>query len=473
MNSESDLRRIPDLRPVRLGQPFRQKGLNPNIRVLPVVLLIYSFLIFPIEAKVVLGGLNLYAFRIAIIVSLPLLVYMAPRTTGRASSVDLLVAVGSVWIVLSFMSLYGIAEGGVRSLAIVLDTFGAYVIARGSVSSLADLRRILILILPGVVFAAFFFVVESFSRQLLIRPFYTSIFGSAVSYEGGVAKGSLNLLYEIRLGLRRAYSVFSFPILGGVILGSLLPVYLMSGLKKRALVVGAVACGAAFFSLSSATFIVLAIGVGMVLFDRFLPRLRPLRWSFVTAGIAFYGILAEIALQGGIVGVVSRFTLNPATAYIRRLQWRYGGETVMENPLFGIGFAVYEKPAWLTDAIDAHFLGLALRSGLITPVLFAAALLIIMVSLGRNSVFLNRNDRDLVIGLNIMLTVLVFISMTVTFFSEANVFFMITLGVTTSCMIAITRTRAVPPMMRSQRPRSADPSVVRQPNVAPQMRNSR
>ncbi|KEO88624.1 hypothetical protein EH31_16850 [Erythrobacter longus] len=440
--------------------------------MLPIVLLFYSFLLFPIEVKVVVGGLNLYAFRIAIIIGLPFLVYLAPKTTGRAASVDMLVAIGCVWMVLSFMSLYGIAQGGVRSLAIVLDTFGAYLIARGSISNLNDLRRVLILILPGIVFAAFFFVVESMSRQLFIRPFYTSIFGSAVNYEGGVAKGSLNLLYEIRLGLRRAYSVFSFPILGGVILGGLLPVYLMSGLKRRALLAGVFACSAAFFSLSSATFLVLALGAGMVLFDRLLPVLRPLRWPLLAAVIAFYGVLAEIALQGGIVGVISRFTLNPATAYIRRLQWRYGSETVMDNPLFGIGFAVYEKPAWLTDAIDAHFLAMALRHGLVTPALFAIALLIVMFSLGRNATFLARADRNLVVGLNIMLTVLIFISMTVTFFSEANVFFMIALGIATSCMIAISRARVGQPMMPGQ---MMPKQMVRgaNPQIAPQTPNPR
>ena len=120
------------------------------------------------------------------------------------------------------------------------------------------------------------------------------------------------------------------------------------------------------------------MGVAMVIFDLLLPFLRPLRWPFVAAGVALYGLLAEIALQGGIVGLVGRFTLNPATAYIRRMQWKYGGETVLDNPLFGIGFAIHDKPAWLTDAIDAHFLLLALRFGLIPPVLLALGVGVVM-----------------------------------------------------------------------------------------------
>lgn len=448
MTTPGDLRRIPPPRPQRaqgMMQPMRytaQRGANPTLQVLPLAFVIYSFLLFPVEVKFVVAGLNLYAYRIAILASLPLLIYLAPRRSGKLNKVDLLVALGCSWMIFSFVQLYGPSEGLVRSLAIVLDTFGGYLVARGSISSLNDLRRLLILIIPGLVFAASLFAFESLSGQLLVRPFYSSIFGSAVSYEGGAAQGNLNLLYETRIGLLRAYSVFSFPILGGVILASLLPLYLMSGLKSRAMFVGAIASGAAFFSLSSATFLALAIGIGMVLFDRFLPLLRPLRWPFVAAGLAFYGLLVEIALQGGIVGVVGRFTLNPATAYIRRMQWKYGGETVLDNPLFGIGFAIHDKPAWLTDAIDAHFLLLALRFGLIPPVLFAIAVLIVMFTLGRASAFLSKADRNFVISLNFMLAILVFISMTVTFFSEANVYFMIAVGVATSCMIAVTQTRA-------------------------------
>ncbi len=436
MRAPNDLRLIPLARPMRPQESFARGRINPTLRVLPVVLLLYSFLLFPIEVKLVVGGLNFYAFRIAIIVGLPLVIFLSPRVAGKFTMVDALVAVGCSWIVISFVGLYGSKTGIIRSLAVVLDTFGAYVIARGSISNLNDLRRVLILILPGLMFAAAFFAIESLSRQLLIRPLYASLFGDAVNYEAGVARGNLALLYEIRLGLRRAYSVFSFPILGAVILTSLLPLYLMSGIRMRALVIGSIACGAAFFSISSAAFIAIVLALGMVGFDRFLPYLRPLRWPYVAAGLVFYGVLAEIALKGGVVGAIGRFTLNPATAYIRRMQWKYGGETVMENPLFGIGYSIHNKPAWLTDAIDAHFLSLALRNGLMTPVLFAIAVIVLMFSLGRVASYLPQTDRSLVIGLNIMLTILIFSSMTVTFFSEANVFFMIALGVSTSCMVA-------------------------------------
>lgn len=435
MNNPSDLRRLPP--PAMRMRPPPVSTSNPNLRVLPLVILIYSFLVLPIEVKFVAGGLNLYAFRIGILVALPLVIYLSPRRTGNFSKVDLFVALGCIWMMVSFVQLYGPSIGLIRSVAIVLDTFGGYLIARGSISSLNDVRRVLILILPGLMFAAGFFMIESISDRLMIRPFFSSIFGNAVAYEAGGARGNLNLLYERRLGLRRAYSVFSYPILGGIVLASLLPLFVMSGVKSKALYAGVAASLAAFFSLSSAAFLALAMGIGLVVSDRLLPFFRPLRWPMISAFLAFYATLAEIALEGGIVGVVSRFTLNPATAYIRRMQWKYGGETVMENPWFGIGFGEYDRPEWLTAAIDAHFLALALRFGLVPPILFAIAIAIVMFSIGRVAPRLPKSERDFLVGVNIMMVILVFSGMTVTYFSEANVFFMIALGIATSCMLAV------------------------------------
>ena len=193
MTTASDLRRIPPPPPTRSAPQTSFRTTNPIVQVLPVVMVLYSFLLFPIEVKFVVAGLNLYAFRIAILAAIPLLIYLAPRRSGKFNKVDLLVALACSWMIFAFVQLYGPAEGIVRSVAIVLDTFGGYLVARGSISSLNDLRRVLILILPGLLFAAGLFALESLSGQLLVRPLASSIFGSAVSYEGGAAQGNLNL----------------------------------------------------------------------------------------------------------------------------------------------------------------------------------------------------------------------------------------------------------------------------------------
>ncbi len=407
--------------------------LNPILRVLPVAIVVYSFLLLPIEVKLTIAGLNIYSYRIALFIAVPLAIYLMPRREVRFSLLDIPVAIGSLWILISFVHHLGASSGLVRAFAIFLDTFGAYLVARLSISNPADLRRTLIVILPGLLFASGFLLIESVSGRLLVRPFFGSIFGQAVSYSEGEAAGSLQLVKERRLGLLRAYSTFSYPILGGAILASLLPLYLLSGLRSWMPVLGVAACVGAFFSVSSAALAGLALAIGLVVLDRVLPRLRPFSWPIIAALVAVYAVLANVGLQGGVAGLIGRFTLNPATAYIRRMQWKYGGDAALENPIFGLGFAEYARPSWLTSAIDAHFLHLAMRSGLLTSLCFLIVTVLVLFLIGRAVRTLPKMDRDLLIGVNFMLIVLLFTSMTVSFFSEANVFFMIALAVGVSC----------------------------------------
>jgi hypothetical protein len=175
------------------------------------------------------------------------------------------------------------------------------------------------------------------------------------------------------------------------------------------------------------------MGAGFVIADRLMPYLRPLTWSLISWLLVVYATLVNFALESGIVGVISRFTLNPGTAYIRRMQWFYGGQEVIDNPVFGIGFAQYRRPDWLTAAIDAHFLALGIKHGLVTPVLLFIVSVGLIIAIGRLSSKLPRLDRNMALSVNFMMIILLFASMTVTFFAEANVFFMLALGIAGSC----------------------------------------
>ncbi|BDI59502.1 hypothetical protein MACH05_00620 [Qipengyuania nanhaisediminis] len=420
------------------------------ITVLPLIALAYSFLFLPIEVKANFAGFNIYSFRAAILLLAIPAVNRWVRDQPTFGLADILVLVSCLWTMLAFTYRDGFGNGFVRSAAIFIDTFGAYLIARTSIRSFNDVRVFLILLIPGLAFAGGFFALESVSGRLLVRPTFASLFGAAVNYEGGVAQGALHLLTERRLGLLRAYSTFSYPILGGTILASLLPVYLKSGLRGWPLVAGAMACALSFFSVSSAAIVGIAMGLGLIFFDKILPSMRPFNWYFVLGIAGAYGLVVNFLLESGVVGVIGRFTLNPSTAYIRRLQWDYGLQSIEKHPVFGIGFSEYVRADWMTSAIDAHFLFIGIRDGLITPLALLAAFVVIMATIGKRSRFLARHDRDLLIGINFMLAVLLFASMTVTYFSEANIWFMMALGLAASCAHAHRRVRMPAPPMRPQ-----------------------
>ncbi len=397
--------------------------------VLPLVILAYSFLILPIEVKFTFAGFNIYAYRATVILLLVPAFYRALKDMNSFKIFDVLILASCLWTIVAFTYRNGFEGGFLRSFAIFIDTFGAYLIARTSVRSLSDLRAFLILIMPGVLFAGIFLLVESITGRLILRPLFASVFGAAVNYEGGVAQGALQLLSERRLGLLRAYSTFSYPILGGTILASLIPIYFLSGIRSWPFVLGLAGSCFAFFTVSSAAIIALGLGFGLIIFDRLLPRLRPLNWHYVIGVGVVYSVLVNFILESGIVGVIGRFTLNPATAYIRRLQWQYGTESIANYPIFGIGFDEYERAEWMTAAIDAHFLSIGIRDGLATPLLLFLAVILIMVAIGKRIALEQKRERDLLVAINFSIGVLVFISMTVTYFSEANIWFMMVLGI--------------------------------------------
>jgi len=399
------------------------------LTVLPLVVLAYSFLLLPVEAKLTFSGFNIYSYRAAIIIFFIPAIHRAIKDPKSLRLFDLLILISCVWTVIAFTFRDGFQGGFLRSFAIFLDTFGAYLIARTSVRSLNDFRAFLIWVMPGVFFAGMVLLVESLSGRLILRPFFASFLGSAVSYEGGVAQGTLQLVNESRLGLLRAYSTFSYPILGGAILASLIPIYALSGIRSWPFVLGLAGSCFAFFTVSSAAIIALGLGFGLILFDRLLPRLRPLNWHYVIGAGTVYAVLINFILESGIVGVIGRFTLNPATAYIRRLQWQYGTESISNNPIFGIGFDEYERAEWMTAAIDAHFLSIGIRDGLATPLLLFVAVILIMIAIGKRAAAEKKQERDLLMAINFATGVLVFISMTVTYFSEANIWFMMVLGI--------------------------------------------
>ncbi|MGB3711308.1 MAG: hypothetical protein WA985_06440 [Erythrobacter sp.] len=411
----------------------RRSDANPILRIVPLVALFYSFLLVPIEVKLSFAGLNFYSYRIAIVLFLPMAIFFAPRRGTRFGLLDLLVFFGSIWVIISLIYHLGAGTGFVRSSAIFMDIFGAYLIGRLCITTLTDLRRTLVLIVPGLLFAAGFLAVESISGNLIVRPFFTSIFGRAVVYSAGDAAGSLELINEYRLGLLRAYSTFSYPILAGAILGSLLPLYIKSGLRSWALFFGVLACAMSFFSLSSAALAGLAMSLILVTLDYLMPRIKAVSWPIIVSLGAIYAFLANMVLETGFVGLIQRFTLNPMTAYVRRMQWKYGSENVAEHPVFGIAFREYDRPFFLTASIDAHFLHLALRHGLITPVMLLIAAFSVMFLIGKAAPRFPRADRNLLVGINFMLAILLFISMTVTYFSEANIFFLASLGFAVSC----------------------------------------
>ncbi len=400
-------------------------------RLAPLALVFYSFLLFSPEVAISVAGVYLPTYRIALLaMTLPALVMLARAHDVRWSLLDIALMFMAFWILLSFAMIYGFQVGVLRGAGIIVDTALPYLIVRACVRSFDDLRYFLLLCLPGLVLVAIALALESFSGRYLVRPAFASVFGNASAYSAGEASGAFLLREEYRLGLLRAFGPFSHPILGGITMASFLPLFYFSGLRSWPFYLGIMATFAAFFSLSSAAFLALMIAIAAIGIFHVKPYFPKVSWWLIIALLAMAVLSAHIASQNGIVSVISRLTLTPHTAGYRTLIWDFGSDSVAKHPWFGIGYNSWERLSWMGESVDAHFLLLAMRHGIVVPLVLLLAIIYGMARLGLQVPRLPAKDAKLAVGLNITMFIFLISGQTVTFFGSSNIVFMSLLAFT-------------------------------------------
>jgi O-antigen ligase len=412
--------------PLWQARPARANANGRLLRLVPLVLLFYSFLLFSPEVQAAVFGVNLPSYRMAMLaMALPALWMVLRDKIGPISPIDAAMGFISLWLVLSFTMVYGFEKGLIRGAGIMIDTSLSYFIARACVKSWDDLRYLLLLCLPGFVFAASALAFESLTGRLWLRPAYISIFGNMTAYEGGEAVGALILEPETRLGLMRAYGPFSHPILAGSFMVGFLPLFYFSGLRSWPFVVGIMVCLSGFFSLSSAAFLSLLIAVGAIGVHHVKPYIPKITWWTLSSMLILLVWSLHMSTKNGIVSVLARVTLTPDTAYYRTMIWEYGIDNVIQNPWFGLGYRQWDRLHWMGESVDAHFLLLAMRHGVIVPVLLLFGMIYGIVRLGLLIPYLSPKDRSLAIGLNLSAVIYLIVGQTVNFFGSSNLVLMI------------------------------------------------
>lgn len=414
------------------GKTPARASTRPMWQIAPLAILLCSVLVIAPEARFNLGELAFPHYRIT---TMLMLAVVAPRLINgsvRYALSDLFIGLSVVWGFVAFMAYYGLGEGLVRATAVSIDTGGAYLIARASIRSMDDLRRLLVVVSPFLFLAGAVMAFESITRQPIWRPAFMSIFGPLQTFSEGRSAGTLAFMPEVRMGLQRAYGPFTHPILAGSILISPLPLILQSGIRGWPRICGIVAAPLAIFSVSSATLLSLIIAGGTAVLDYVMRLFRGVTWPVVIAFLTLAGTIVQAGSNGGLINVISRMTLTPQTAFYRQLIWEYGWASMLKHPWIGIGYTEHERPQWMSASIDAHFLGLGVRSGFPATVLLLLGMLSIMVLLGRKARQRDLTERKMYLAMNFSLAILLISSMTVTYFSEANIWFMAFLGLGTS-----------------------------------------
>lgn len=417
----------------------RREGRGQFLRavkpLLPLLILLYSFFIFPPEVKLTVLSANIPLYRLIAIIFSWKWIASYSRKDLHFTVVDGLISFSSLWMIVAFLHHYGAGTGFIRGMGIAIDTAGSYFLARSCIRTPAQLRLLFLLLVPGLALAGLEMLLESFRKDFIVRPAFARIFGQVSGYSAGADSGAVELRREFRIGgLMRAMGPFSHPILGGITLTSTLLIYMSSGIRSWPRIVG---CGAAvlgFFALSSATILAIMLAVFLFASDIMLRRLQSVTWWIVLALVILLIFFLEFSSQGGVVNLLVRQTLDPQTGYYRKLIWEYGLKSVGNNMLYGIGYAEYERPLSLlpSGSVDAHFLATGIAFGVLVSFTLLLGAIIAVFRLGAVMGGGKGADRNLLFGLNGALLILLASSMTVTYFGEARIWFMAIIGMAVS-----------------------------------------
>lgn len=404
----------------------RISPLAPFLQVAPVAVLIIG-LMLPVEVRVNLAGQTIYAYRMAWLLFAPWIIYnmLAGRFQFRFG--DLFVSLAAIWIVLSFAVIDGLATGIPAGLAVALDILIPYLITRHTIRSFNDFRVLLILLAPVAFGVAALMVVESVTHKQFIRSGAASIFGAVGEAEYGrtIKTGEL----DTRFGLMRASGPFSHPILAGVFFAGLMPLYYFSRLRGWPFWFGMASGLGALFTLSSSAYVGILIFGGLAAYDWLQKRVTFLNWPTFLAAVGALFLILQVLSKNGLIAVLIRYTVNPATGYYRLLIWEFGSKSVQKHPWFGIGYEPFEKLQWMTDSVDTIWLAIAIRNGFIPAVLLGGAVLFAIAMLIRTASRGVPSSRPTAMGIAITLSIFFILGFTVSFFGGLMIWFVMLLAV--------------------------------------------
>lgn len=410
-----------------------------NAPVNLAVILLY-LLLLPGQFNPTIADIYLSPFRIFLLGASLYLMSGALQRNMRLVFPDLLVIAATLWITLaSFMTSGSVGTAAVIGGSHAVDIGLSYFLARATIRTPDDLRRFLILIAPGVGIIGLIVFLESVSHTLIMQRLASAVTGMPYP-----------MRKEVRLGLMRGMGPFPHPILAGICLGSLLPIYWLSGLRGWPKVIGILTSLGGLFTLSSAAMLGLVVGGLLTMYDRITERIANLNWRVFLFFAAILYAVVELVTKSGFYNLLIRYaSLNTASAYNRVLIWQYGTENISRHPWFGIGYANWDRPEWMhSDSFDHFWLILSLRFGIPTTFLLLGATLIGVAMLALKSRQMLAHDARLMRGVAISLAVFALGLNSVSLWMSSLAWFFMLVGLTVSLASEPVQVRPVPRMMR-------------------------
>ncbi len=331
------------------------QGKSARGLAIPVVIFLIG-LIIPFIIPV--GGLRLSVYRIVLLVmTVPLLVMWLRGSAGPKRVADFAFLLLCLWMCIS-LAVVDSAQTALEAGGIFFcETFGAFMLGRCFVRTEANFRRVTLILFWIVMFLMPFALIEALTGRNLILEIMDDIWSSY----GRIAKNP-------RWGLDRVQATFEHPILFGVFCGSVIGLaYMVLGYGKsflRRIALGLVVMFTAGLSLSAGPLTGMVVQLEMAIWNEVFRNFRN-RWKVLAVLTALAYTVIEIGSNRSAPAVfISYFSFNEFSAYMRLHIWNFGTTSIMNHPLFGIGFAEWARPSWMSSSIDMFWIVFGVRHGI-------------------------------------------------------------------------------------------------------------
>jgi hypothetical protein len=385
------------------------------------VLLVYALLL-PQQIFVMAGNLIVFPYRLLLICMVPGIVSLYVNRNIKASFADVLMVASIFWIFLSLTITTGPAKAFASGGSSLIDIGVAYFAARCTITSGLRAQILLSRVGPAILVAGLSIILETVTGQYLVQPFTAKLFGVRSPTE-------LFNLASDRFGLIRGTGPFAHPILAGLQLASVLPLYLLVKMRFLPRMIGVLAAVCALATVSSSALIALFLAGGLVGYEYFGAQLTFLRWKPFIGSVTLITIALQFFTKGGVIGIVVNFlTLDKWTAYYRTLVWSYGTINVAMHPWFGLVVENWLRPAWMPVSIDNYWLLIAMSNGVPEAVMRILLPVVVGFSAASRMAFLGKSDQRVLIGYLITIIIMTLMAFTVSLWGATQVWYYFLIG---------------------------------------------
>lgn len=323
------------------------------------------------------GTLKLNAYRIVLLLLfVPVVYFWLSGRSGRVKGIDFLVLLTGFWPVLALLVNHGLAQTWQFSGMYIVEAMTPYFIARTMIRDLPSYRffvwflsMIILMLLP-------FAIYENLTNKAIIIDFL----GKFLDVYRDTNK-------DPRLGLWRAQVTLPHPILFGLFCSaafglSLYTLRTKSG-RRGKWRYPLIAIAAVFSSLSSGAFMSVVGQLILVTWDFILRKVKQ-RWKIFLVLAAIFYVVLELSTKRTVFQIAAtELTFDAHNSWNRVLIARFTADDIARNPIFGLGFRDWTRPAWMKSSVDNFWLVQVLKYGYPQLIAWIAMLITFFVQVGR------------------------------------------------------------------------------------------